>query len=95
MYWHIILLPHLEPHSIKKKSILLFVKQPNFAKSAKVLPNILKGGTISVKLTSCLTGLEMCVCAVQNSVQPAQKLGDVAVSSSLALFSFYEVSSRK
>jgi len=29
-------------------------------------------GSITVRLTSCLTGLEMCICAVHNSVQLAQ-----------------------
>jgi len=28
----------------------------------------LKAGSITVRLTSCLTSLEMCLCAVQNSV---------------------------
>jgi len=30
--------------------------------------------SITVQLTSCLAGLEMCVCAVQNSMHPAQTL---------------------
>jgi len=33
----------------------------------------LKGGSITVPLTSCLTSFEMCVCAIQNSVHPAQR----------------------
>jgi len=31
------------------------------------------GASITVRLTSYLTGLEMCVCAVQNLVHPAKR----------------------
>jgi len=41
--------------------------------SGCVTPGNTQGGSIIVWLTSCLNSLEMCVCAVQNSVPPVKR----------------------